>query len=131
MSDKDKVIEAFKNSEEPLNATKVSEISGVEKKEVDKIMKELKKDETIVSYTFTSDGDGTFIVSSSDATVATASIDGKTITLTPLKVGTSTITVTHTEKTTGGNYTTESETFELKLNAIVCVEMFLQVKKLL
>ena len=47
MSDKDKVIEAFKNSEEPLNATKVSEISGVEKKEVDKIMKELKKDETI------------------------------------------------------------------------------------
>lgn len=49
MSDKDKVIEAFKNSEEPLNAKKVSELSGVEKKEVDKIMKELKKDETIVS----------------------------------------------------------------------------------
>ena len=49
MENKDKVIEAFKNSEEPLNATKVSEISGVEKKEVDKIMKELKKDETIVS----------------------------------------------------------------------------------
>ena len=46
MSDKDKVIEAFKNSEEPLNAKKVSEL---EKKEVDKIMKELKKDETIVS----------------------------------------------------------------------------------
>ena len=44
MSDKDKVIEAFKNSEEPLNAKKVSELSGVEKKEVDKIMKELKKD---------------------------------------------------------------------------------------
>ena len=42
MSDKDKVIEAFKNSEEPLNAKKVSELSGVEKKEVDKIMKELK-----------------------------------------------------------------------------------------
>ena len=41
MSDKDKVIEAFKNSEEPLNAKKVSELSGV--------MKELKKDETIVS----------------------------------------------------------------------------------
>ena len=43
MSDKDKVIEAFKNSEEPLNAKKVSELSGVEKKEVDKIMKELKR----------------------------------------------------------------------------------------
>ena len=49
MDDKEKVIEAFRSSEDPLNAMKVSEISGVEKKEVDKIMKELKKDETIVS----------------------------------------------------------------------------------
>ncbi|WP_295596719.1 MarR family transcriptional regulator [uncultured Methanobrevibacter sp.] len=49
MDDKEKVIEAFKNSDDPLNAKKVSELSGVEKKEVDKIMKELKKDETIVS----------------------------------------------------------------------------------
>ena len=31
MSDKDKVIEAFKNSEEPLNAKKVSELSGVKR----------------------------------------------------------------------------------------------------
>ena len=43
MDDKEKVIEAFKNSDDPLNAKKVSELSGVEKKEVDKIMKELKK----------------------------------------------------------------------------------------
>ena len=49
MDNKEKVIKAFKDSEEPLNATKVSQISGVEKKEVDKIMKELKKDETIIS----------------------------------------------------------------------------------
>lgn len=49
MDNKEKVIKAFKNSEEPLNATKVSQISGVDKKEVDKIMKELKKDETIYS----------------------------------------------------------------------------------
>jgi hypothetical protein len=49
MDSKEKVIKAFKDSEEPLNATKVSQISGVEKKEVDKIMKELKKDETIYS----------------------------------------------------------------------------------
>ena len=49
MNDKDKVLEAFKNSEEPLRASEVCELSGVEKKEVDKIMKELKKDETIVS----------------------------------------------------------------------------------
>jgi len=49
MDNKEKVIKAFKDSEEPLNPTKVSQISGVEKKEVDKMMKELKKDETIVS----------------------------------------------------------------------------------
>lgn len=49
MDDKEKVIKAFKDSEEPLNATKVSQISGLDKKEVDKIMKELKKDETIYS----------------------------------------------------------------------------------
>ena len=49
MDNKEKVIEAFRSSEDPLNAKMVSELSGVEKKEVDKIMKELKKDETIVS----------------------------------------------------------------------------------
>lgn len=49
MDNKEKVIKAFKDSEEPLNATKVSQISGVDKKEVDKIMKDLKKDETIIS----------------------------------------------------------------------------------
>ena len=49
MDDKEKVIKAFKDSEDPLNATKVAELSGVEKKEVDKIMKDLKKDETIIS----------------------------------------------------------------------------------
>jgi predicted Zn-ribbon and HTH transcriptional regulator len=49
MDNKEKVIKAFKDEGEPLNATKVSQISGVEKKEVDKIMKDLKKDETIYS----------------------------------------------------------------------------------
>lgn len=49
MDNKEKVIKAFADSEEPLNATKVSEISNVEKKEVDKIMKELKKNKTIIS----------------------------------------------------------------------------------
>ncbi|PKL69110.1 MAG: MarR family transcriptional regulator [Methanobacteriales archaeon HGW-Methanobacteriales-1] len=49
MNNTEKVIKAFKEAEEPLNATKVSALSGVEKKEVDKIMKELKKDETIIS----------------------------------------------------------------------------------
>ncbi len=49
MDNKEKVIKAFQDSDEPLNATKVSQMSGVDKKEVDKIMKELKKDETIIS----------------------------------------------------------------------------------
>ena len=49
MSDKDKVIKAFKEAEEPLNATKTAEISGVDKKEVSKIMTELKKDDSIIS----------------------------------------------------------------------------------
>jgi predicted Zn-ribbon and HTH transcriptional regulator len=49
MENKEKVIKTFRDSEEPLNATKISQISGIEKKEVDKIMKELKKDEIIFS----------------------------------------------------------------------------------
>lgn len=49
MSDKDKVIKAFMESEEPLNATKAAELSGVDKKEVSKIMTELKKDDSIIS----------------------------------------------------------------------------------
>lgn len=49
MDDKEKVINAFQDSDDPLNATKVAELSGVEKKDVDKIMKDLKKDETIIS----------------------------------------------------------------------------------
>jgi predicted Zn-ribbon and HTH transcriptional regulator len=49
MNNTEKVVKAFKDSDEPLNATKVSKITGVEKKEVDKIMKDLKKDETIYS----------------------------------------------------------------------------------
>lgn len=46
---KKKSLKHLKKSKNPLNATKVAEISGVEKKEVDKIMEELKKDDTIVS----------------------------------------------------------------------------------
>ncbi|MDI6644225.1 MAG: MarR family transcriptional regulator [Methanobacteriaceae archaeon] len=49
MDNKEKVIKAFKDADEPLNATKVAEISGVPKKDVDKIMKDLKKDKTIIS----------------------------------------------------------------------------------
>ena len=44
-----KVLEVFKASAEPLNAGKVAEISGLDKKEVDKAMKALKESGDIVS----------------------------------------------------------------------------------
>jgi hypothetical protein len=49
MTDQEKVIDAFKGSSEPLNAGKVAEISGVDRKAVDKIMEKLKAEGTIVS----------------------------------------------------------------------------------
>ncbi|MDR3063849.1 MAG: MarR family transcriptional regulator [Methanobrevibacter sp.] len=49
MSDKEKVIKAFKESEEALNTSKVVEMSGVDKKEVTKIMNKLKKEKSIIS----------------------------------------------------------------------------------
>lgn len=49
IDNKEKVIEAFRNPKTILNISKVSEISGIEKKEVDKIMKELKKEDVIIS----------------------------------------------------------------------------------
>jgi hypothetical protein len=49
MQDQEKVIEAFKSSSEPLNAGKVAEITGIDRKAVDKIMEKLKADGTIVS----------------------------------------------------------------------------------
>lgn len=49
METKDKVLEAFKNASEPLNAGAVVEITGLDRKEVDKAMNQLKKEELIVS----------------------------------------------------------------------------------
>ncbi len=49
MDAKEKVLEAMKSSEEPLNAGKVVELTGLERKEVDKAMNQLKKEELIVS----------------------------------------------------------------------------------
>ncbi len=45
----DKVLDAMKKAGEPLNAGKVAELTGLERKEVDKAMNELKKTERIVS----------------------------------------------------------------------------------
>lgn len=49
MDDKAKVIEAIRNAGEPVNAGKVAELTGLDKKVVDKVFAQLKKDGTIVS----------------------------------------------------------------------------------
>jgi predicted Zn-ribbon and HTH transcriptional regulator len=45
----EKVLEVMENSELPMSAGQIAEASGLERKEVDKAMKILKKEEKIVS----------------------------------------------------------------------------------
>ena len=45
----DKVLEIMRNEAKPLNAGKITEIGGLDRKEVDKAMAKLKKEEKIVS----------------------------------------------------------------------------------
>ncbi|MDD3049015.1 MAG: transcriptional regulator [Bacilli bacterium] len=49
MEAKEKVLQAMREANEPLNAGKIAELSGLDRKDVDKAMKELKKEEAIVS----------------------------------------------------------------------------------
>jgi DNA-binding IscR family transcriptional regulator len=49
MDAKEAVLNAMKKAGEPVNASKIAELSGLDKKEVDKVMKILKKEELIVS----------------------------------------------------------------------------------
>lgn len=49
MSDKELVLQAMEKAGEPLNAGKVAELSGLDRKAVDKAMVELKKEEKIIS----------------------------------------------------------------------------------
>lgn len=49
MSDVDKVLDAMKTAGEPVNAGKVVELTGLDRKVVDKAMNELKKTERIES----------------------------------------------------------------------------------
>lgn len=49
MTLEDKIIDAMKQEGQPLNAGKITEILSADRKEVDKAMKNLKKDEKIVS----------------------------------------------------------------------------------
>lgn len=49
MSDKEQIIETMKKAGEPLNAGKIAELSGLDRKVVDKAMAAMKKDGSIVS----------------------------------------------------------------------------------
>ena len=49
METKDKVLAVMKEAGTPLNAGKIAELSGIDRKEVDKAMKQLKEESAIVS----------------------------------------------------------------------------------
>ncbi|MBQ7633859.1 MAG: transcriptional regulator [Alphaproteobacteria bacterium] len=49
MTDKEIVLETMKKAGEPVNAGKVAEMSGLDRKAVDKAFAELKKEGSIVS----------------------------------------------------------------------------------
>lgn len=49
MDIKEQVLQAMKKQNEPLNASKIVEITGLERKEVDKAMAQLKKEQAIYS----------------------------------------------------------------------------------
>jgi len=46
---KEKVLAVMRQAGEPLNAGKIAELSGLDRKEVDKAMKELKEEGAIIS----------------------------------------------------------------------------------
>ena len=49
METKEKVLETMKGAGEPLNAGKIAELSGLDRKEFDKAMKQLKDEGAIIS----------------------------------------------------------------------------------
>jgi len=49
MTTEEKVLETMRKAGEPLNAGKIAELSGVDKKEVEKAMTKLKAEGSIVS----------------------------------------------------------------------------------
>lgn len=49
MENKEKVLAAMKQAGEPLNAGKIAELCGLDRKDVDKAMKVLKEEGAIVS----------------------------------------------------------------------------------
>ncbi len=49
MSNENTILEAMKKAGEPLNNGKIAELTGIDKKDVEKAMKTLKAEELIVS----------------------------------------------------------------------------------
>ena len=49
METKEKVLQVMREPGEPVNAGKIVELSGIDRKEVDKAMKQLKEEGAIVS----------------------------------------------------------------------------------
>lgn len=49
MNEKEKILKAMKEAKEPLNAGRIAELTGLDRKTVDKAMAEMKKDGSIVS----------------------------------------------------------------------------------
>lgn len=49
MEDRDLILKVMKEADEPISAGKVAELSGLDRKVVDKVFKDLKKEELIVS----------------------------------------------------------------------------------
>lgn len=49
MAEKEQILEAMKKAGEPLNAGKIAELTGLDRKVVDKTMDAMKKDGSIVS----------------------------------------------------------------------------------
>ena len=49
MNEKELILEAMKKAGEPLNAGKLAELTGLDRKIVDKAMADMKKDGSIVS----------------------------------------------------------------------------------
>ena len=49
MEVKDKVLATMKEADQPRNAGKIAELAGLDRKEVDKAMKQLKEEGAIIS----------------------------------------------------------------------------------
>ena len=49
MAEKEQILEAMKQAGEPLNAGKIAELTGLDRKVVDKAMAAMKKEGSIVS----------------------------------------------------------------------------------